>query len=94
MSLKRCQPLHYFLNDMHLVVYDMEPKKRFDSIYCKRNYEKIITYLNNTKLKKDKYEGYWLNDFNDCIMGVVKFSDKPVAYTGMIMDVKSESISS
>lgn len=89
-EFEKMSELLLFFNDKHLVVYDVEPKKRFDSIYCKKNHEKTIAYLSNAKLKKDRYEGYWISDYNDCIMGIVKSSNSPVVYTGTVIETTSD----
>ena len=63
-----------FFNDQHLGV--IEPKKwlQRDTVQCEANRLNVIGYLNKKGGKK-KYEGYWLTNYNDCIIGIKQGAD-------------------
>lgn len=81
-----------FFNDLHLVLYDYNVSKNIDTNKCKAQEESTLKYLENKSSPKDIYEGYWLSEYGNCIIGLIKNSNFPVSYTGYVIETKTKAI--
>lgn len=63
-----------YFNNPHLQVYAPDDLKgvKIDSFACKNNLNNIHDLFGNTRLKKDRYEGYWMNDRKTTIIAILK----------------------
>jgi hypothetical protein len=75
-----------FFKDLHLVLYDFNSNKKIDSETCKINLRTSLSYLHNPKILKDNYEGYWLSELGNCVIGLIKVSTLPLIYKGYIVE--------
>lgn len=80
-----------FFNDLHLVLYDFSISKFIDSSQCTRQKNAIVNYLNEKDKKRDDYEGYWLSEYSNCIIGLKKNSGSPISYKGYIVETKTKA---
>jgi hypothetical protein len=78
-------------NDLHLILYDFNAKNNVDSTLCSNNYQTITQYLRNKGNKTDTYEGYWLSELGNCIMGLQKVSGRPATYKGYILETTTKA---
>jgi hypothetical protein len=78
--------------DLHLVLYDLNVSKVIDTGKCKISAKDIIQYFENKQLKKDKYEGFWLSEYNNCIIALKKIYSSPITYYGYIIETKTKLI--
>jgi hypothetical protein len=79
-----------FFNDLHLVLYDYNIKKKIDTTNCKANKHKIEKYFENKTIKKDIHEGYWMSEYNNCIIGLKKISNFPLSYHAYVIETKTK----
>jgi Peptidase family S41 len=81
-----------FFRDHHVFLYDDGiSKQKIDTQQCKKDSQKIHRYFTNSKLK-DKYEGYWLSDYDYCVIALKKVKSNPVTYHGYVMESKAKVI--
>lgn len=80
-----------FFNDLHLVLYDYNITKYIDSAQCEKDRRAILFYLNHKVEKKDDYEGFWLSDYGNCIIGLKKVKTSPLTYKGYIIETKTKA---
>ena len=81
-----------FFNDLHLVLYDYKSIKIFDPVFCEKQKQELIAYLNDKKILKNKFEGYWQSELGNCIIGLRKVSDLPLTYKGYVVETTSKAI--
>ncbi len=79
-----------FFNDLHLVLYDYNVAKKTDTSKCKTNKYKLEKYFENKGIKKDRYEGYWISEYNNCIIGIKKITNFPVSYNAYVIETKTK----
>jgi Peptidase family S41 len=91
-TFKLLSKLTSFFNDLHLVLYDFNIAKKIDTGKCKIEKENILKYFESNRGQKDKYEGFWLSEFGNCIIGLKKISNFPVTYNGYIIETKTKLI--
>jgi hypothetical protein len=72
-------------NDKHLQISQTKESIQFDRETCKKAFLRVTRYLNRKEAKK-QYEGYWLNDYNDCIVGIKQISIKPLIYKAYVVE--------
>jgi len=84
--------LTLYFNDRHLVLYQNDIQKKTDYLQCKKDSLYITQYLNDSTQKKDSYEGYWLGELNDYIIGIKKTSSKPLIYKGYVIESRGKFI--
>jgi len=81
-----------FFNDLHLVLYDFNIAKFIDSSQCKVQKRAILNYLNNQGKKNvNSYEGYWLSEYGNCIIGLKKVTASPISYKGYIVETTTKA---
>lgn len=78
-----------FFQDRHLDLIRTKQSMSIDTISAKKNLKKIKTYLTKKK-RKNTYEGYWLNDYNNCIIGL-KHEGKN-KYSGYVIESRDSSL--
>ncbi len=79
-----------FFNDLHLVIYDFGIKKFLDTSKCKLQKACITEYLDHNK-NKNIYEGYWLSEYNNCIIGLKKVGTSPICYKGYVVETTTKA---
>jgi hypothetical protein len=88
--------LIYFFEDQHFRLFDVSHfKKKIDSIQSKKNLLKINSYFSQKANRKLlKYEGYWLNDYKNCIIAIRKKIKKGIQqYEGILIEAKGSKLS-
>lgn len=81
-----------YFKDQHMVLFDYSFRKnKIDTQQCNRDSQMIRQYFANKKIK-DEYEGYWLSDFNYCVIALKKVSANPVTYYGYVVETKRRAI--
>jgi len=75
-----------YFNDTHLSVIDPYYVKRLDSSQCILADEDNRAYFSNHSGKKSRYEGYWVNDYRNCVMAVRQVSSKPLVLKGYVVE--------
>ena len=79
--------VNYF-SDQHLRLYNVNAIENVDSVKCSQNLVMINNYFKHQK-SKAKYEGIWVNDYNNCIMAIKKVSASPLIYYGYILESRN-----
>jgi hypothetical protein len=81
-----------FFKDRHvLLTNDDINKQAIDTQQCKKDSQMVQYYFSNRK-KKDKYEGYWLSEFDYCIIAIKKVKANPATYHGYVIENKMKAI--
>jgi hypothetical protein len=81
-----------FFKDQHLMLLDYNiSKQKIDTQQCIKDNKSMQHYFAGKKLK-DKYEGYWLSEFNYCVIAIKKVKSNPVTYYGYVMETKIKAI--
>jgi len=91
-TLKLLSEITNFFKDRHLILYDVNIKKNQDTEKCTIIKNNIIQYFKNTKIEKEKYEGFWLSELGNCIMAIKLVSKTPLIYYGYIIESKAKAI--
>jgi hypothetical protein len=81
-----------FFNDLHLVLYDYNLETHTDSNKCRTDKHKVEKYFENKVIKKDVYEGYWISEYSNCIIGIKKITNFPVSYNAYVIETKTKII--
>ena len=76
-----------FFQDQHLVMFDRMAAHPVDSTLCRSNLKNIQVLL---KRPTDAIEGYWINDLNNCIVGIRK--DGLRSYKGYVVESKTKAL--
>lgn len=90
-EFQKLSMLTIFFNDLHLKLYDYNILNKIDTQICKLSYKSIINKLSNPNKLVDKVEGYWLSDYNNCIIGIKKTENFPLTYEGYIVENKKKA---
>jgi hypothetical protein len=80
-----------YFNDPHLKVYGRKNKKT-DSSSFRGNLDNIKKYFSNTNIKKSLYEGYWINDYNNCVIALKRTSMYPLTYSAYIVTTNNNTL--
>jgi hypothetical protein len=74
--------------DQHLAIYN--PGKNFtdDTIACTNKLREINSYLQGPGTKK-KREGYWLNSYKNCVVGLRLIKANPETYEAVVIENNS-----
>jgi Peptidase family S41 len=81
-----------FFKDMHLELFDYKvDKQKIDTQQCKKDSQMVERYFANKK-RKDIYEGYWLNERNHCVIGLIKVQSNPTTYYGYVVESRAKAI--
>jgi hypothetical protein len=78
-----------FFKDRHLDLVRLKSSIQIDTILFQKNYIQNKKYFNN-KGKKKCYEGYWLNDYNNCIMALKKVG--PHKFIGYVCESRDSNL--
>lgn len=87
-TFKLLSKISLYFNDNHLLVFDTYYLKNLDSAQCRRNNEANIAYFNKVEKLKDNFEGYWVNDYRNCVMAIRKISQKPLVLRGYVIECR------
>jgi hypothetical protein len=79
-----------FFKDRHLDLIRLKESTPTDTYICDKNKIKKIRQYFNTKIKKKRYEGYWLNDYNNCIMALKKVG--PHKFIGYVSESRDSNL--
>lgn len=81
-----------FFKDHHMLLFDFNISKQLiDTVQCKKDSQSVQRYLKSKKIK-DLYEGYWLNELNNCVIAIKKVGGSPSVYEGYIVETKRKAI--
>lgn len=70
-----------FFGDRHLLLVQRQRMVPRDSLSCAAQLRNITNYLAQQNIPKSPREGYWINDYRNCIIGIRAFgNDSLVAY--------------
>src|ERR1700722_17534478 len=75
-----------FFNDNHLQVYGVNNLSGVDTALCARNLMEVNDYLANDHIAKTGYEGYWINDYNSCVIAIKKENDHAWSYKAYVVE--------
>jgi hypothetical protein len=75
-----------FFNDNHLQVYEVNNVAGVDTAVCTRNVMEVNDYLADDHIRKTAYEGYWINDYNSCVIAIRKENGHPWAYRAYVVE--------
>jgi hypothetical protein len=73
-----------FFNDQHFQLWDRRFKEKIDSVQVVSNYKAMSVKMKRSA--KSPFVGYWLNDYSNCIIGIVKNNTKPVSFSGFVVE--------
>ncbi|PSK91031.1 peptidase S41-like protein [Taibaiella chishuiensis] len=67
-----------YFDDHHLQVFKLSPPAElaFDSFKCQSLQNRLSGYFRDKAIRKDKYEGYWINDVKSTIIAIVRNKSK------------------
>ena len=91
-EFSKLSKLTNYFNDNHLLLYDYSFLKKNDSFKCKEQYNSVIKKLTKLKQYNDAIEGFWLSEYNNCVIGVVKTSASPLTYEGYVVGTKKKAL--
>jgi ABC-type thiamine transport system ATPase subunit len=80
-----------YFNDPHLKVYGRK-NKEIDSSSFQGNLDNIKKYFSNVNIKKSLYEGYWINDYNNCVIALKRASEYPLKYSAYIVNTNNNTL--
>jgi hypothetical protein len=83
-----------YFHDPHLSVTQPKQQAFTDSSDYKSNFQKVKNYFSNTQLPKDQYEGYWINDHNNCVIALQKKPKRINEYQGIVMECENKVLPS
>jgi hypothetical protein len=75
-----------YFNDIHLSVIDPFYVKHLDSSQCVAAYDDNRAYFKDHNRNKNRYEGYWINDYRNCVMAIRQVSSKPLVLRGYVVE--------
>jgi Peptidase family S41 len=82
-----------FFRDKHILLTDDEiANQKVDTLNCRKDSQMIREYFVN-KCSKDEYEGYWISEYDYCIIAFKKIKTNPVTYYGYVVENKMKAIS-
>ncbi len=81
-----------YFNDLHLVLYDYKAPRQTDSNQCKQNERMVRQYFSGNRRSMDKREGYWVSDYGNCIMALMKTSANPLVYKGFLAETSTRAL--
>ncbi len=74
-----------YFEDKHLQVYQTKESMPVDYTVCKADLTVLTHYLNSEQQKKN-YEGYWINDYENCIIGIRQVSAYPLTLKAWVVE--------
>ena len=80
-----------YFNDQHLQISTYKKWVHVDSLRCKKNLETITEYLTNISPLKER-EGYWLNDYNNCVLAIKNVGKNPLRYKAYIIEEREGNL--
>jgi hypothetical protein len=81
-----------FFHDHHVLMYDDGiSKQKIDTQQCKKDSQMVQQYFANKK-PKDNYEGFWLSEYDYCVIAFKKVKSYPLTYYGYVMESKAKVI--
>lgn len=75
-----------YFKDSHLLVLDPYYVKHLDSGQNRQHATDNEVYFNTKSIQKKKYEGYWTNDYRNCVMVIRQVSSKPYILKGYVVE--------
>jgi hypothetical protein len=81
--------VNYF-NNRHLVIYDTTFLQRINKNSLKDTLNKITNSLERQQLLK--YEGFWMNDYNNCVIGLKKVGTNPTIFKGYVIEANNHNL--
>lgn len=76
-----------FFRDQHLVMFDRMAAHPVDSALCRSNLKTVTALLQRPA---HGIEGYWINDLNNCIIGIYK--DARSLYKACVVESKTKAL--
>jgi hypothetical protein len=89
-TFKLLSAIANYFEDQHLKIFRYNTRK-YDTILGQKNIKMISAYFSNRNIK-DKREGYWVNDYNNCVIALKKVKNNPVAYKAYIVESRKDAI--
>jgi hypothetical protein len=81
-----------YFRDPHLSVTQPRQEAFIDSGHYNNNLQKVMTYLSNNRSKKDIYEGYWINEYNNCVVALKKISKSRSIYNAYVVECETSTL--
>lgn len=80
-----------FFKDRHLDLIRSKTSYDIDTAQCAKDYKQVMNYLAQTD-KPKRYEGFWVNDYNNCIIALKQEGDKPLLYKGYVIASRDSNL--
>jgi hypothetical protein len=81
-----------FFHDRHVLLTDDDiGKQKVDTVQCKKDSLRLVKYFSSRKAK-EQYEGYWLSEFDYCVIALKKVRSNPATYYGYIVETKMKAM--
>lgn len=80
-----------FFKDRHLDLVRSRSSYSIDTLVCGKDYKSVIHYLNHERSLKP-YEGFWVNDYNNCIIALRQEHSKPLLYKAYVIASRDSSL--
>jgi hypothetical protein len=79
-----------FFKDRHLDLHKDKDTLSAANKTTKYDFEQALSYLHSRRPLK-KYEGFWLSNWNHCVIAIVQTSSHPLRYKGYLVERRKES---
>ncbi len=73
-----------FFKDRHLDLVRTRAASPVDTALCRANYKRVMRYFKRER-RPERYEGFWVNDYNNCIIALKREGRRPLAYKGYVV---------
>ncbi|MFA6059248.1 MAG: S41 family peptidase [Taibaiella sp.] len=81
-----------YFRDPHLSVTQPRQEAFIDSAHYSDNLQKVMSYLSDKRSRKDIYEGYWVNDYNNCVVALKKVSKNRSVYNAYVVECENHTL--
>lgn len=80
-----------FFKDRHLDLVRTRAASPVDTALCQAGYQDVMRYFGRQQ-RLQRYEGFWVNDYNNCIIALKQEGRRPLAYRGYVIASRDSSI--
>lgn len=77
-----------FFHDRHLDLF--RSKDSIDTTACNKKSNQIQHYFSSSFPKK-KYEGYWISEYNHCVIAIKQTNKNPLRYQGYVVECRDST---
>lgn len=81
-----------YFGDHHIQLFQMDAvvNRKQDTVNAPTTLKKVKDYLKNNTVKRKRYEGYWLNDYNNSLFAIIEDKKGKTAYKVYLIETRSK----